>query len=142
MNAIAMPGIFAAPTLRRVRRDEVVKPAFSSADPYAELMACWVAYMRTDDRDLGVDGMKLNGEGVDERDVHEQQRAADMKIGQAVGAMVDSLTVQHRWAVYKSQRLAAVWRFPNADYEIVLMAARDDLEDKLRKNVATRLYFA
>jgi hypothetical protein len=131
----------ATPTLRRVRKVEAVKPAFGNPDPFAMLMACWVDYMRTDDRDLGGSRMKLVGEGADERDVHEQQRAADIKIGEAVGAMVDSLTVQHRWAIYKSQRIATMWRFANADYETVLMDARNELEEKLKKNIATRLYF-
>jgi hypothetical protein len=142
MNAIASPRIFASPGLRRVRREEVARPAFDKPDPYALLMACWVDYMRTDDRDLGAGGMMLKGEFADYQDVNDAQRAADMRIGEAVGAMVDSLTVLHRWAIYKSQRIAAVWRFANADYETVLLEARDELEKKLRVNVATRLYFA
>jgi hypothetical protein len=142
MNSLATPGIFPAPTLRRVRREEVVQPAFDKPDPYAQLMACWSDYMRTDDRDLGAGAMKLTGEGTDERNVHDSQRLADLKMGESVGAMVDSLSSLHRWAIYKSQRLATVWRFPNADYEVILFAARDELEQKLRKNVATRLFFA
>lgn len=132
----------AVPTLRRVRKEEVAAPAFGNPDPYAMLMACWSDYMRTDDRDLGAGRMRLAGEGADARDVHEQQRAADIKIGEAVGAMVDSLTIQHRWAIYKSHRISTMWRFANADYETVLSEARDELENKLRKNVATRLYFS
>jgi len=73
--------------------------------------------------------------------VHDAQRAADLKIGEAVGAMVDSLVMLHRWAIYKSQGIATAWRFPNADFGATLAAARDELEQKLRKNVATRLYF-
>jgi hypothetical protein len=142
MNAIATASMFQSPNLRRVRREEVAQPAFNKPDPYAQLMACWVDYMRVDDRDLGAGGMKLEGEASPDYNVNDAQRAADLKIGEAVGAMVDSLTMQHRWAIYKSQRIATVWRFPNADYEAVLMAARDDLEEKLKKNVATRLYWA
>lgn len=141
MNAVVMPGIFAAQGVRRVRRDEAAKPAFSEPDPYALLMDCWVAYMRVDDRDLGSRCMKLVGEGDPEYSVHEAQRLADIKLGEAVNAMVDSLTVQHRWAIYRSQRISAIWRFPNADYATVLLEARDELESKLRKNVATRLYW-
>jgi hypothetical protein len=142
MNAIANLGSLEAPGLRRVRKAEAAQPAFGRPDPYALLMACWVDFMRVDDSDTGARGMKLEGEGADDRDVHEQQRAADLKIGEAVAAMVDSLCMQHRWAISRSQRIATVWRFPNADYEVVLMAARDELEEKLRKNVVTRLFFA
>lgn len=132
-----------ATTFRRAPK--AVAPAnqaFDQPDPYAKLMACWVDYMRTDDRDLGSRGMKLASDAAADRDVHAEQYLADLRIGEAVNAMVDSLSIQHRWAIYKSQRLTAVWRFPNANYDDVLLAARDDLEDKLKKNVATRLYFS
>jgi hypothetical protein len=142
MNAIATASMFQSPNLRRVRREEVAQPAFNKPDPYAQLMACWVDFMRVDDRDLGSRGMKLASDAEADRDVHTEQYLANIKIGEAVGAMVDSLTMQHRWAIYKSQRIATVWRFANADYEAVLLAARDELEQKLKKNVATRLYWA
>jgi hypothetical protein len=131
-----------ATTLRRVRKEDVVQPAFGRPDPYTMLLACWVDYMRVDDRDLGSRGMKLASDAESDINVHEAQRAADLKIGEAVNAMVDSLSVQHRWAIYRSHRISAVWRFPNADYEAVLLEARDELEQKLKKNVATRLYFS
>jgi len=141
--AIAL-GLPSATTFRRAPKEKPVaaNQAFDQPDPYASLIACWVSYMRTDDRDLGSRGMKLASDAAADRDVHAEQYLADLKIGEAVNAMVDSLTVQHRWAIYKSQRLTAVWRFPNANYDEVLLAARDDLEAKLKKNVATRLYFS
>lgn len=136
-------GIFEAPNLlRRVRKVKPVAPAFDQPDPYALCMACWVDYMRTDDRDLGANGMKLTGDGVRELDVHDQQRAADLRIGEAVNAMVDSLCMRDRWAIYRSQGISSAWRFPNADYVTVLTEARDELEKKLRNNVATRLFFS
>lgn len=141
MSTIAIPGIFATSNLRRVRREEVAKPAFRKPDPYAQLMAYWVDYMRVDDRDLGAGGMKLKGDFDEHQDVYEAQRAADLRMGEAVNAMVDSLTVLQRAAVYKSQGLATAWRFASSNYEAVLLQAREDLEEKLRKHVATRLYF-
>jgi hypothetical protein len=119
----------------------VAKSVFNKLDPYALLLACWVDFMRADDRDLGAAGMKLTGEGVYERDVHERQRAADLTVGEAVNAMVDSLAMRDRWAIYKSQGIALAWRFPNTRYEDVLMAARNELEKKLRNNLVTRLYW-
>ena len=141
MTTVAL-GFFNTPNLRRVRKAEAQQSTIRAVDPYATCMACWVDYMRTDDRDLGAGGMKLTGEGANERDLHEQQRAADLKIGEAVNAMVDSLAMRDRWAIYKSQGIASAWRFPNTRYEDVLMDARDELEKKLRNNVATRLYWA
>ena len=135
-------GFFAGSNLRRAPKATAVQSTINKPDPYAACMACWSDYMRADDRDLGAAGMKLAGEGIDERDVHERQRAADLKVGEAVNAMVDSLQMRDRWAIYKSQGISSAWRFPNARYEDVLVDARDELEKKLRNNVATRLYFA
>jgi hypothetical protein len=141
MSTIAIPGLFATSNIRRVRRAEVAKPAFQKPHPYAQLMACWADYMRTDDRDLGVGGMKLASDAEPDVNVHDAQRAADMKMGEAVNAMVDSLTVLQRAAIYRSQGIATAWRFASSNYEAVLLQAREDLEEKLKKNLATRIYF-
>jgi hypothetical protein len=141
MSTIAIPGLFATSNIRRVRREEVAKPAFQKPDPYAQLMACWADYMRTDDRDLGVGGMKLASDAAPDVNVHDAQRAADLKVGEAVNAMVDSLTVLQRAAIYKSQSLSTAWRFSSSNFEAVLLQAREDLEEKLKKNLATRIYF-
>jgi len=141
MSATAMLGIFNGSPLRRVRRDQVAIETFDKPEPYALLLACWVDFMRSDDRDLGAGGMKLTGDGLTSKDVHEAQRSSDLKIGEAVDAMVHSLSSLHRWTIYKGQGLSTAWRFPNADFGTTLAAARDELENKLRKHVATRLYF-
>lgn len=141
MTTTAAFRIFSGATLRRVRRDEIVKQALHRPDPYALLLACWVDFMRSNDRDLGVGGMKLASDALAEVDVHDAQRAADLKIGEAVDAMVSSLPQLHRWAIKKSQGIATAWRFPNADFGTTLAAAREELETKLRKHVATQLYF-
>jgi hypothetical protein len=139
--AVAL-GLPASTTLRRAPKEKAANQAFDQPDPYATLMACWVAYMRVDDRDLGSRGMRLASDAEADRDVHAEQHLADIKMGEAVNAMVDSLTIQQRWAICKSQRISAVWRFANANYEAVLMEAREALEEKLKNNVATRLYFS
>ena len=96
MPTIATAGIFNGSPLRRVRRDEVAKPAFNKPDPYVQLMACWIDFMRADDRDLGASAMKLVSDVVDGRDVHERQRAADLKVGESVDVMVRGLPALHR----------------------------------------------
>jgi len=142
MTLAAALGLPATTAFRRAPRTEVARSAFDKADPYAILMACWQDYMHTDDRDLGSRGMKLTSDAEIERDVGTEQYLANLKIGEAVNAMVDSLTIQHRWAIYRSQGISTAWRFVNASYEEVLLAARASLEEKLRGNVATRLYFS
>lgn len=141
MSATASFSIFSGSPLRRVRRDNVARPAFDKPDPYQLLLACWVDFMRSNDRDLGTGGMKLASDAQVEINVHDAQRAADLKIGEAVDAMVSSLPQLHRWAIKKSRGIATAWRFPNADYGATLAAAREGLEEKLRKHVATQLYF-
>jgi hypothetical protein len=142
MSATATLGTFTAPTLRRVRREDVVKPAFNKPEPYPLLMSVWLDYMRADDRDLGIGGMKLASDAEPDVNVHDAQRAADMKLGEAVNAMVDSLVVLQRAAIYKSQGIATAWRVGASNYETVLLAAREELEEKLKKNLATRIYFS
>lgn len=141
MTAAAILVNSPAPTLRRVRRSEVAKPAFNRPDPYTLLLACWVDYMRTDDGDLGARGMKLTGDGWTAKDVHESQYLADLQVGESVNVMIESLPMMYRWAIKKSQGIATVWRFANVDFGATLLAARDELEQKLREHVATRLYF-
>lgn len=58
-------------------------------------------------------------------------------MGDAVNAMVDSLIMKHRWAIYKSQGISSALRFLNARYEDALSDARDELEKELCNNVAT-----
>jgi hypothetical protein len=50
--------------------------------------------------------------------------------------------VLQRAAIYKSQGMATAWRFASSNYEAVLLAAREELEEKLKKNLATRIYFS
>jgi hypothetical protein len=135
-------GLPTGKTIRRAPKEPAANQAFGQVDPYAMLMACWVDYMRVPDLHLSSRGMKLVGDAPPDVTVGEAQYIADLKLGEAVNAMVDSLVMIHRWAIYKSQGISSAWRFPNANYETVLLDARDELEKKLRKHVATRLYFA
>ena len=140
--AIAL-GLPSATTFRRAPKEKpAANQAFHQADPYALLLACWVDYMRVPDLHLSGGGMRLISDAPPDATVGEAQYIADLKMGESVNAMVDSLAAIHRWAIYKSQGISSVWRFPNANYETVLLEARDELEKKLRKHVATRLYFA
>jgi len=135
-------GLFAGSNVRRAPKAAAVQSTINKPDPYATCMACWGDYMRLPNLDLGGRGMKLIGDALPDANVHEAQYIADLKLGESVNAMVDSLVMIHRWAIYKSQGIASAWRYPNARYEDVLLDARDELEKKLRTNVATRLYWA
>lgn len=141
MTAVTLNLPYAA-TLRRAPKEKPANQAFDQPNAYGMLMACWVDYMRVPDLRLSAGGMRLIGDAPPDATVGEAQYIADLKMGESVNAMVDSLPAIHRWAIYKSQGISSIWRFPNANYETVLLEARDELEKKLRKHVATRLYFA
>jgi len=110
-------------------------------------LACWQDYMRCDDRDLGVSQLRLRGGEEDadrvasERDPYIEQRLADLAIGAATDAMIDSLPRLYIWAIYKAHGIGQVWNFPHADWVATLTEARAALTEKLKRNVATRVKF-
>jgi hypothetical protein len=143
MNAIAMPGILIAPTLRRVRREDVRPAAFVKADGLEVCLACWKTWMTRDpDRDLGMKTMSgLVGDDESGPDIYEAQQAADDRIGAATDAMINSLSRMHVWAIHRSCSIASMWRFPNVDILTVAAEAKDLLTEKLKRNVCTATLF-
>jgi hypothetical protein len=95
----------------------------------------WAAWMRKDDRDLGVQSMRGESEG----DAALARR--DNEIAEATDAMMQSLVLRHRWAIWKKFGITTAWRFPNADLAETYVEAVAALEPLLRKNVATRMQF-
>jgi hypothetical protein len=150
MNAIATPGTLNAPALRRVRRADAHSTAFTKPDGLELCLECWKDWMAGDpDRDLGVKTMRGLVGGAEEgeegtaarQDVYEAQQAADYRIGAATDAMINSLSRIHIWAIYRSCSIASVWRFPNADLLAVAAEAKEQLTEKLKRNVCTATLF-
>ncbi len=130
--------------LIRVKKDNVPTSSFQAASGLDICLACWRDYMRTDDRDLGPSRMRLVGESdraAYDSDPYAEQRKADMKIGEATDAMIDSLPRLYIWAIYKAHGFGQVWRFAPDDFGATLEAAKVALEKKLRGNVATGVKF-
>jgi hypothetical protein len=106
--------------------------------------------MLSDDRDLSASRMKLHA-GPEERDEdnpigyesdpYVEQRKADMKVGEATGAIIEDLKPCWRWAIYKSCGISTVWRFDSVDFLSCLADARAELESKLRVHIATATQF-
>lgn len=133
--------------MRRVKKEEIQFNTWIKPDGYTICMACWKAYMHTDDRDLSASRMKLStgepnrtAEGY-EHDLYAEQRQADMRIGEAANAMISGLKTVQRWAIYRKYGISTVWNFPSADLLQVLDTAEVLLEEKLRKNLATATMF-
>jgi hypothetical protein len=131
--------------MRRVKKEEVTFQTWVKPDGYALCMECWKAYMSTDDRDLSASRMQLRGGEEDpvayESDPYGDQRRADIKMGESVDAMIDSLKPVESWAVRKKYGVMNVWNFPQADYVAVLLRAEDKLKEMLQKNIATAVMF-
>jgi hypothetical protein len=156
MNAIATLGSLEAPGLRRVRKEEVVKSAFSKPDGLEFCLACWKDWMAgTQNKDLEIKGGTIYQDGASEPildengkpipvpppDMYEQQQEADNRVAMATDAMINSLGRLHVWAIYRSCSIASVWRFPNADFLVAAEEARNELKKKLSRNVCTATLF-
>jgi hypothetical protein len=139
----------------RVRKEDVVIHPVLKQDGLSICLACWKDWMLSDDRDLSASRMKLDG-GADEPMVDEygnpihigyetnpydEQRKADMKVGEATGAMIEDLKPVWRWAIYKKCGISTVWKFPSADFLSCLADAETELERKLRNHIATATQF-
>ena len=116
----------------------------AKVDPLDLCLELWKAWMAEGpDRVLAMKTMRgLSGEGDGHGvDLHEAQRANDVRIAQATDAMIDSMVRIHIWAVYRMCSQASPWRFPNADLIVVGQQARAELRRLLKKNVCTAVLF-
>jgi hypothetical protein len=135
----------------RVRKSEVQEHPAIKQDGLAICLECWKDWMLGDDRDLSAARMKLHAPADDEdedgipigyeSDPYEEQRKADMRIGEATGAIIEDLKPCWRWAIYKGCGVSTVWRFDSVDFLSCLAEARAELESKLRNHIATATVF-
>lgn len=134
---------------RRVKREDIQVPTIVKPDGLSVCLECWKSWMLSDDRDLSASRMRLEGGALDdserhegyESDPYEDQRRADMKVGEATGAMIEDLKPAWRWAIYKKCSISTVWNFPSVDFLSCLIDAQVELESKLRNHIATATQF-
>lgn len=133
--------------LRRVRKEDVQYLTAVKPDGLNVCLECWKSYMLTDDRDLSASRVKLaSGDRDGERaayqsDPNDEQRKADMRIGEATDAMIGGLRQLHQWAIKKKCGITTVWAFPTADFIATLEDAEAELTRKLKNNIATATQF-
>jgi hypothetical protein len=128
--------------LRRVRKEEVVINTFIQPDGLDLCLELWKTYMHRYDTDLGIQGQKsLRGEGDGYGNEDTGQSRRDNEIAEATHAMIHSLRACDRWAIYRLCSITTVWNFPALNYVEAAQGAKTALEEKLRKNVATRTLF-
>ena len=111
--------------------------------PLDVCLSLWVRFLsRNDNKDCG--GYKgrdsiLKSDGLkDSEQLYDEQ---DMIEAEAVDACISSLKTHYAWAIKRRCNVATVWRFPQLDFSETLLAAEKELEEKLKKNLATRNYF-
>lgn len=130
--------------LRRVKKADIQSDTWVRPDPIDYCLAMWGSWMATGgQRNLGA---RIMGGLVGESDGHgsdinEEQHSHDMQVGAATDAMIDGLSVMHRWAIYRACGVATQWRYPNADLALTLIDAREQLAVALKKNECTRNFF-
>lgn len=111
--------------------------------PLEKLMDIWVRFHnRADKRESG--GFRgrdslLRSESL--RDLEQLCDSDEEEAANAVDVSVNSLSAQHSWAIKKKHGIASVWRFPQLDYLDTVEKAEQELEKKLRANIATSNYF-
>jgi hypothetical protein len=105
----------------------------------------WMRWQRRDDTRLGWRGRSamLQSDYAEdiEGDSDELYEDMDVRIAEGVEAMMQSLPRHLNWAIHRRCNIATVWRFPSLDFTVVLGEAEQALENLLRKNIATRIYF-
>lgn len=133
----------------RVRKEDVQIHPVLKQDGLSICLECWKTWMLSDDRDLSASRMRLDGGYADEdrelaayeSDPYEEQRRADMKVGEATGAIIEDLKPCWRWAIYRKCGISTVWNFPLVDFLSCLADAQAELESKLRVHIATATQF-
>jgi hypothetical protein len=108
-------------------------------------LECWKQYMHSDgDRDLGaktMSGLKGDDSYSNGMDIYDQQQASDLKVGAATDAMIDSLPLRYKWAIYKLTSIGYSYDYPQDDILFVGPAAKQLLSDKLKNNCCTSVLF-
>lgn len=128
--------------MRRVRKEDVIVNTYVRPDGLDLCLELWKVWMGKVDMDLGVKGqgsLRGDGDGYGDNDAQAQRR--DNEIAEATDAMINSLRACDRWAIYRMCSVTTVWNFPNLNYIEAATGAKAALEEKLRKNVATRTLF-
>lgn len=135
----------------RVRKEDVQVDRWVKPDGLSYCLDCWKDWMLSDDRDLSAARMKLHSPAEErdedgnpigyESDPYGDQRKADMRIGEATGAMIEDMKPAWRWAIYMKCSIATQWKFPSLNFMDVIQAAEEALTEKLRRNIATATLF-
>lgn len=124
-------------------REARVIPVYDNR-PATALDRClelWIDSYKHDDLDIGCgSSSKFLVSDAPPSSDHLYSRM-DGKVADAVDAEVLCLPTHLRWAIQKCCGITNAWNFPSLVFEDVVVDAKRELENKLRKNIATRVFF-
>lgn len=109
--------------------------------PLDQCLETWIDSYRHADLDIGCGSSSkfLSGDAPPSSD--HLYSNMDSNVAKAVDAEVSSLPMHMRWAIQKCCGITTVWNFPSLVFESVVVDAKRELENKLKKNLATRIFF-
>lgn len=114
---------------------------YRAATPLDECLEAWIDTHRHSDIDIGwrrSSPMLVSDAPADSSQLYKRM---DNEVGNAVDAEVAGLPAHLRWAMRKCCGMVNVWNFPSLVFEDVVVDAKRELENKLKKNVATSIFF-
>ena len=108
--------------------------------PLDECLSLWADWMRSKSVFHGQPKL-LQIFASNPLDYQQELAVMDERAARAVDAMIDSLSTQHHWAIYKRCGMSSVWKYERLNFETTLAEAEIELEKKLKKNNALVQYF-
>ena len=109
--------------------------------PLDVCLSIWVQWQRRADLGIGWRGKSAMLESDGSADSHQLYDNMDNNTAQAVDAMICSLPRHLDWVIRRRCGITTAWRFPSLVFADMLPLAEQELEKKLRKNIATRFFF-
>lgn len=123
-------------------REQRKIPVFNCAvTPLDICIEHWIDYHRRNDVDMDwhrASPLLVSDATPDSEQVYSRM---DSKAGEAVDVIVNALPAHQSWAMKKTCGLTSLWRFPSLVFEDVVVDAKRELENKLKINVATRVFW-
>ena len=109
--------------------------------PLDKCLQTWIDSYRHADLDIGCGSSSRHLSSDAPPSSNHLYSSMDQRVAEAVEAEVSELPMHQRWAIKKCCGMSQVWNFPSLVFENVVVDAKRQLENKLRKNLATRIFF-
>lgn len=109
--------------------------------PLDRCLDLWVRWHDRDDSCIGWRGRSVALESEAAASSDQLYDRMDNETAEAMDAMIGDLKIQHSWGIKKRCNISSAWRFPSLVFFDVLLEAEAELVKKMKKNIATQIYF-